>query len=262
MDSKIFREERLRMITEIACSQKKVIVNDLAEHFNRSQSSIRLDLAELEARGLLTRTHGGAILADDVETDFVLGKIILTKRIETNKPEKQRIAEAVADLVHDGDSVMIDGGSTTYYVAKHLNSKRGLTVITTSLYLLPPLMENPETKIFMTGGMIHRDFQDLVGGISVDTLARFTPTCAITGIDAFSIDNGFTTTEPSMAQIKKKMLSVCRNSIVVVDSSKYGKSCLFHVADLKDIYALVTDKNVPEELEQHLANSGVDLIRV
>ena len=123
-------------------------------------------------------------------------------------------------------------------------------------------MENSETKIFMTGGMIHRDFQDLVGGISVDTLARFTPTCAITGIDGFSIDHGFTTTEPSMAQIKKKMLSVCRKSIVVADSSKYGKSCLFHVANLQDVYALVTDKNVPEELKQHLANSGIELILV
>lgn len=262
MSSKLFREERLRLITEMAYQQKKVVVKDLAEEFNRSPSSIRLDLDELEARGLLVRTHGGAILAEDVETDFVLGKNFLTKRIEMNKPEKQRIAEAVADLVRDGDSVMIDGGSTTYYVAKRLHSKRGLTVITTSLYLLQPLMENSETKIFMTGGMFHRDFQDMVGGISVDTLGRFTPSCAITGMDAFSIESGFTTTEPAMAQIKKKMLSVCRKSIVVVDSTKYDKSCLFHVANLKDVFALVTDKNVPEELAKHLEDSGVELICV
>jgi DeoR family transcriptional regulator of aga operon len=172
------------------------------------------------------------------------------------------MADAVANLVHDGDSVMIDGGSTTYYVAKSLSTKRGLTVITTSLYLLLPLMENAETKIFMTGGMIHRDFQDLVGGTAVDCLAKFSPTCAITGIDGYSIEHGLTTTESSTAQIKKKMLSVSRRMIVVADSSKYGKSCLFHVANLQEVHALVTDIKVPEELRNFLENSGVELICV
>lgn len=261
MEAKIFREERLRLISEIAHQKKQVIVNDLAKHFNRSPSSIRLDLQELEARGLLSRTHGGAILAENVETDFVFGKNFLNIRIEMNKQEKQRIARAVAELVHDGDSVMIDGGSTNFYVAESLSAKRGLTVITPSLYLLPPLMENSDTKVYVTGGLIHRDFKDLIGEITVDSLGRFTPACGIIGIDAFSIDQGLTTTEPAMAQNKKRIISVCKKVIVVVDSSKYGKACLFHVTNLKNVYALVTDINVPDELEDHLAGSDVKLIR-
>ena len=261
MASKIFREERLRLIMELAYEKKKVIVNELAEHFNRSPSSIRLDLAELETRGLLSRTHGGAILAEDAETDFVFGKSFLNKRVEMYKQEKQRIAGKVIDLVNDGDSVMIDGGTTTYYVAENLSTKRGLTVITPSLYLVPPLIENSDTKIYLTGGLIHRDFQDTIGEISVDSITRFTADCAIIGIDAFSIEQGFTTTEPAMAQIKKRMISVCKKAIVVVDSSKYGKACLFHVASLKDVYAIGTDRNVPDEVERYLEGSNVKLIR-
>jgi len=262
MAAKIFREERLRLIMDLVYQKKKVVVNDLAEHFNRSPSSIRLDLAELEDRGMLSRTHGGAILVQDAETDFVFGKNFLNKRIETNKEEKQRIAESVVGLVNDGDSVMIDGGSTTYYVAESLASKRGLTVITTSVHLLPTLMENSDTKVYMTGGLIHRDFQDLIGEISVDSIQRFTPDCAIMGIDAFSIDQGFTTTEPAMAQIKKKMIAVSKKTIIVVDSTKYGKACLFHVANLKDLFAIVTDKNAPDELDKFLVGSDVKLLRV
>jgi len=261
MAIKIFREERLRMIMEIAYLKKKVIVDDLTEQFKCSPSSIRLDLAELESRKILKRTHGGAILAEKVEKDFVFGKNFLNQRVETNKDEKERIAQAVVELIHDGDSIMIDGGSTTFYVAQHLSAKRGLTIITTSLYLLPSLIENSEMKIFMTGGLIHRDFQDLIGEIAVDSLQRFTPDCAIMGIDAFSLEQGFTTTEPAMAQIKKQMISVCKKAIIVADSSKFGKTCLFHVANIKDVYALVTDKKSPDEIVKFLEGSSVKLIR-
>ncbi len=261
MVAKIFREERLRMITEMAHEQKKLIVNDLADCFDRSPSSIRLDLAELEQRGLLKRTHGGAILAEDAENDFVFGKNFLNKRVESNKKEKQRIAEAVSEMIHDGDSIMIDGGSSTYYVAESLQSKHGLTAITSSLYLLQPLMENPETKIYMTGGLIHRDFQDTIGEITFDSISRFSPSYAIIGIDAFSIDQGFTTTEPAMAQIKKRMIAASKKAIVVADSSKYGKAGLFHVSNLKDVFALVTDNGIPDELENYLADSNIYFVR-
>ena len=81
------------------------------------------------------------------------------------------------------------------------------------------------------------------------------------GIDAFSIDQGFTTTEPAMAQIKKKMLSVCKKAIIVVDSSKYGKACLFHVANLKEVFAVITDKKVPDELAKEFEGAKAKLIR-
>ena len=113
MAANLFREERLQMIMEMNYEKKKVFVKALAEQFGKSPSSIRLDLAELENRGLINRTHGGAILAEVVGSTYVLDKGFLSQRKETAKEEKKRIGRAVIELISDGDSIMIDGGSTT-----------------------------------------------------------------------------------------------------------------------------------------------------
>ena len=110
MKRTIFREERLQMIMNMIVEQKKVYVNDLAERFGRSTTSIRTDLMELESRGLIVRTHGGAILPEKNEKEFVLDKNILKFREELYAAEKNRISKATMDLIQDGDSVLIDGG--------------------------------------------------------------------------------------------------------------------------------------------------------
>lgn len=262
MAAQLFREERLHLIMEKIYREKKIVVADLAEEFNRSLPSIRLDLAELEARGLINRTHGGAILAETVNNNYVINKGYLHLREEAQKSEKQRIASAVVDMINDGDSVMIDGGSSTYYVAKCLGEKRGLTIITTSYHMMPPLLEIPDAKIYLTGGLLHRDFEDLIGDITIDSLRRFKPDYCIMGMDGISLKHGFTTTEPSMANIKKQMIAVCEKSIVVSDSSKFGKVSLMHVADIDEVFAMVTDVNVPDEIIEKLQNSKTRLIRV
>jgi len=260
MVDNLFREERLRLIMEMIYEKKKVFVKELADKFGKSSSSIRLDLAELESRGFINRTHGGAILADMVNNTYVVDKKFLHLREETAKAEKQRIGKAVIELINDGDSIMIDGGSTTYYVAQNLNKKRGLTIITTSFYLLPVLLEISDAKIYLTGGLIHRDFEDLIGDISIDSIRRFKPDCAIMGIDGMSIKNGFTTTDLSMKQIKKQIKSVGGKTIVVADSTKIGKVCLHHVFDINDVYAVVTDTDAPQEFIQSFNGLNTKLI--
>ena len=262
MSDNLFREERLQIIMEMLYENKKVVVTDLAKKFNRSLSSIRLDLSELESRGLIERTHGGAILTENFSNEFVVGKNILTLRKETYKEEKQRIGWAVKDIIHDGDSIMIDGGSSSYYVAQHLNQRRGLTIITSSFFFMNLLQDIPDAKIYVAGGLYHKDFEDLVGEISVNTLQRFKPNYSIIGIDAISIKDGLTTTESSMAQIKRQMLAVASKTIVVADSSKFGKVCLFHVSDLEKIDYLVTDRNVPDNIVEYLKDTNVNLIVV
>jgi len=247
MAANLFREERLQMIMQMINEKKKVFVKSLVEQFGKSPSSIRLDLAELEGRGLITRTHGGAILTDSVGSTYVLDKDFLSRRKETAKEEKQRIGKAVIELISDGDSIMMDGGSTTYYVAKNLHNRRGLTIITTSYHLLPVLQEIPDAKIYLTGGLIHRDFEALIGDISLNAIKRFKPDCAIIGIDGMSVRQGLTSTESSMKRIKQHIRSVGNKTVVVADSSKIGKVCLNHVLDIKDVYAVVTDTAAPQD---------------
>ncbi len=261
MKKKMFREERLRLIMENIYDQKKVVVNDLARQFGRSSSSIRLDLAELESRGLIVRTHGGALLADEAADDLILNKKFLQLRAELNKEEKQRIGAAAIDLIHDGDSIMIDGGTTNYFFAQNLAQKRGLTIITTSIHLLPVLLEISDAKIFLTGGLVYRDFEDMIGEIPLDSIARFKPDHTVIGIDGVSIEHGLTTTEPTMAPLKRKMVSVSSNLIIVSDSSKFGKVCLLSVADLKAASTIVTDARLPLEFAEKIESFGPTVIR-
>jgi DeoR family transcriptional regulator of aga operon/DeoR family fructose operon transcriptional repressor len=256
----MFREERIRIIMELLKTEQKVYVKSLAKHFDRSESSIRLDLAELEKRGLIIRTHGGAMIADGAADKFELRKSVLSSRDNLYKEEKQRIGLATIELLHDGDSILIDGGSTTALVARNLHKKSGLTVITTSIHLLPFLIEVQDIKIFLAGGFYLREFEELVGEISMDSLGRFKPDHTIMGIDGISLENGITGTEPAVVSIKKKMISMSKDVIVVSDHTKFGKSCLFQVADLKEVQTIVTDDKVDKEEIAKISKLGVHTI--
>jgi DeoR family fructose operon transcriptional repressor len=261
MDKQLFREERLRVIMEMLWEQKSVFVNDLSKKFQKSAGMIRLDLAELENRGLVSRTHGGAILIEDSSDDLVLEKNVIQLRAESKKEEKLRMGKAVMDLIHDGDSIMIDGGTTTYYVAKQLYTKRNLKIITTSMFLFPVIWEIPDATIYLTGGVIHREFHDTYGEITLESIKKFSPDKTIIGVDGVSISSGFTTTEPSMAMVKRQMVSVSQNLIVVADSSKFGKVCLLPITDIENSKVIVTDDNLSESEANKIRMLGPQVIR-
>jgi len=262
MEKNIFREERLRMILDILSLQKKIVVKELAKKFNRSDSSIRLDLNELEKRGLIYRTHGGAIIPDETRNDIVLNKNILKQREETCADEKRRIANAVIEYINDGDSIMIDGGSTNYYIALQLHKKRGLTIVTSSTHLLPILAQINDANIFITGGLFKREFEDLIGELSYETIRQFSPDKTILGIDAISLKQGLTCTEPSMAQLKRKMISISKHLIIVADSTKIGKVCLAHVADLNEVKMVITDSSISDNDRNLISSAGPRVIAV
>ena len=257
---KLFREERLQIILEKLVTEKKVIVSDLIEYFGVSASLIRMDLAELEKRGLILRTHGGAILPENPKEDLIVEKKYLQLREETNAEAKLKIGLATMDLIKDGDSIIIDGGSTAFAVAKNFKNKRGLTVITNSVHLLTTIKEIPDAKVYLTGGLLHREMEDLIGDISQDSIGRFTPDIAITGIDGISLSKGLTSTEPTIAQIKRKMIAVSKKTIIVCDSTKFGKVCLLNIASLKDIDTVVTDGNVDPETVEKIREMGTSVI--
>ena len=117
MNQKLFREERLQLITELVRTRRKVHVDELAAEFKVSPSSIRIDLTELESRGLLKRTHGGAIATTKFQGRMVTQKSSLELRQAAQQTEKMAIGRAAAELIEDGDTLMIDGGSTTFHLA-------------------------------------------------------------------------------------------------------------------------------------------------
>ena len=260
MNQKLFREERLQRIAELVKTRRKVRVGELAAEFGVSPSSIRIDLAELESLGLLKRTHGGAIATTALQEQLVTQKSSLELRQVAQQAEKMVIGRAAAALIADGDTLMIDGGSTTIHVARHLLDKRGLTIITTAISLLPHLMAIPESRIYVVGGLLDARFETLVGDITVDTLERFRTAKAILGIDGVSVSAGLSVTNSAVAKSKQSMMRLSDQVIIVADHTKLVQVCLFPIAPLEECDYLVTDSAVSAESVEAIEPAGPQVI--
>jgi DeoR/GlpR family transcriptional regulator of sugar metabolism len=251
-----FRQERLQRITEQVLAEHTVYVKDLARRYGVSESSIRLDLGELEARGVLERTHGGAILARRLDGRPLAIRAPLETRRQLLAAEKEAIGRAAAALVADGDTLFIDGGSTTWQVARCLGERRGLTVITNSLSLIPELLAIPDARIYVTGGLVDREFATLLGELAAETVGRFRVAKAILGIDGITADQGLSVTDLDVAAAKRRMMASAEQTIVVADHSKLNRVSLYAVAPVAAAAVLVTDAGAPPEILESLAALG------
>lgn len=260
MSQRLFREERLQRIAELVKARGTARVSELAAEFDVSPSSIRIDLAELESLGLLKRTHGGAIAASALQEQLVTRKSSLEQRQIAQQAEKIAIGRAAAALIADGDTLMIDGGSTTIHVARHLHGKRGLTIITTAISLLPHLMAIPESQIYVVGGLLNARFQTLVGDITVETLERFRTAKAILGIDGVSVSAGLSVTDQAVAKSKQSMMRLSDQVIIVADHSKLAQVGLFPIAPLEACDYLVTDSLASPEIVEAIEAAGTHVI--
>jgi DeoR/GlpR family transcriptional regulator of sugar metabolism len=269
MTRKIFREERLQEIYEQLLREKKVYVQDLATKFGVSPSSIRMDLVELDSRGLASRIYGGALLPTPrVDIDAIQGatrewRQELVSRSKISLAEKEAIGKSAAGLVQDGDTLMIDGGSTTQYVVKYLKGKRGLTIITNSIPLVPDLLTIEDTDIYLVGGLIYKDNAVLAGDITNTDIEQFNVMKAILGIDGIGLDAGLTAANPSasvVASTKRAMISSCNQLIIVADHTKLGKTCLVPVAPLEAMHYLVTDSDAPHDLLGAIRSRGPEVV--
>jgi DeoR/GlpR family transcriptional regulator of sugar metabolism len=250
-----FRQERLQRITEQVLAEHTVYVKDLARRYGVSESSIRLDLGELEARGVLERTHGGAILARRLDGRPLAIRAPLETRRQLLAAEKEAIGRAAAALVADGDTLFIDGGSTTWQVARCLGERRGLTVITNSLSLIPDLLPS-DARIYVTGGLVEREFATLLGELAAETVGRFRVAKAILGIDGITADQGLSVTDLDVAAAKRRMMASAEQTIVVADHSKLNRVSLYAVAPVAAAAVLVTDAGAPPEILESLAALG------
>lgn len=254
----LFQEERLRKIFEQLKLKKKVLVSDLSKEFGISKTTVRSDLIELESRGVLTRTHGGAILRSaELASDktFAEDNLPLNARINTNHLEKNAIGELAATLINDGDTLMVDGGTTTSAFVDYLTDKKNLTIITNSYILIPRLSALENSVVYLAGGLVYEKHSIMVGNETLEFLSQFKPNKLILGIDGISRKSGLTVADnqmPAVVSIKKKMIELCAQTILVCDYSKIGRDCLMRVAPASNIDYLITDSNADKEELQML----------
>ncbi len=225
-----------------------ISVNDISKLLHVSTVTIRSDLSSLEESGYIIRTRGGALPAFHKS---------IRDRQRNMIEEKIRIAKTAASLVNDGDTVMIEAGTTTALVARFLLGKRDIHVVTNSTLLLRYARTNPSLNLTVTGGEFRPMTESFVGSMTLRELEQFHVRLAFVGTDGFSIDNGLTTHLAEGAEIVRMMAVLSEETMLLADSGKYDRAGFARVLSLDQVDALITDSGMRESDLSLIRDQGV-----
>jgi DeoR family galactitol utilization operon repressor len=245
--------EREKKILELLAQEGSLSVARLSTLLQVSTVTIRSDLAGLEKKGVLLRSRGGAVPAFHPQ-------ILL--RQSRQKAEKNRIARAAADLIEDGDTVMIEAGTTTALVARYLLGRQDVHIVTNSTLLIPYARTNPGLHLTVVGGEFRPATESLVGPRALEELERFHVRLAVVGTDGFNLESGLTTHLVEGAEIVRKMAARASATVLVADASKYGRKGFVAVLPLTAVSRLITDAGLPAETCRELEAAGLEVLRV
>ena len=248
----LFNEERRRAILAMLHRDGRVLVKDLARHFRISQITIRKDLEILDSQGAVQRTHGGAL---PVQAGALLDPTLREKE-KLHRREKARIAEAAVKLVEEGQSVLLDSGTTTTAIARALKDMSRLTVITNAINIAAELA-GTHIEVILTGGMLRKNSFSLVGPLAEQTLRQLSADILFLGVDGFDTRAGLFTPNLLEAQVNRAMVEIARRTVAVCDSSKFGRRSLCNITPVTSVHEVVTDRLIPKSDLRALKEAGV-----
>jgi DeoR family transcriptional regulator of aga operon len=250
----VLTEERRRNILEMVAREGRVFVKDLAPRFDTSEVTIRKDLEVLHSRGLICRTHGGALPIDTgacVDPSFA-------EKEKLRRREKQRIGAAAARLVRDGLSVILDAGSTTSALARELHGFHNLTVITNAVNVAAELA-GTDIAVILTGGILRERSFAMVGPLAEEALHHLSADIFFLGADGFDVHFGVTTPNLLEAKVNRVMMEVSKRVVVVCDSTKFGRRSLCLVAPVSAVQQVITDRRLSKSDRKALEDAGVQV---
>jgi DeoR family transcriptional regulator, fructose operon transcriptional repressor len=251
----LFEEERKQKIADYVQEHERASVGELAQYFQVSESTVRRDLKDLEEAKQLRRTHGGAVAVqnDNTEPPF-------NEKEDRLRNQKEWIAKAAASIVEEGDTLFLDAGSTTYYLAKELRAFKKLTVVTNSIMAAQELAGSPHIDLLLTGGSLRYETLAMVGPVAEKTMDMVRVDKVFLAINGLDSENGLTTPSMVEAEMKRRMIRAGKQIILLADHSKYGKVSFARVAALKEIDILITDADIPALGAAALEEAGIQLM--
>lgn len=229
-------------ILEIARSEGRVVVEDLAARFSVTLQTIRRDLGELAEAGLLDRVHGGAVVRAGV------ANTAWSERQRQNAEAKAAIAAACAALIPDNSSLILNIGTTTEAVARALLGHRNLTVVTNNLNVANILAANESCEVMVAGGALRRSDGGLVGELTTQFFEQFKVDCAVIGCSALDRDGDLLDFDLAEVRVARTILRQARRRLVVADASKLARQAPVRLASLAELDGIVTDRPLPEAL--------------
>jgi len=249
------KEERQQLILETVQDNRQVTVSDLSRRFDVSEVTIRRDLRELAAQGVLRRAHGGAVIATPAPPEPPV-----VHRMAQVRDSKEHIGRAAAALVADGESVFVGSGSTTAYVARYVLDREDLTVVTNALGVATELATAKGVTVVVTGGMMRASELSLVGHIAEQSLHEVRVDKVIMGMQAISLEAGMTNDYLPEVMTDRMIIEMASELIVVADHTKFGKVASAYIAPVERITTLVTDEETDPALLSRLREMGIQVI--
>lgn len=247
-------DKRRKKITELLNKEGKVKVIELSRLFGISEVTIRNDLSELEEEGLLERIHGGA-----VSTHKYYYNMSLLDRMKTNEEEKRKIASACASLISNGDTVMINSGTTTLFTVQELKHIKNLTVVTNSLAIVQETGHFNNIQVILLGGNFNPQYQFTYGDDTVNQLKRYKADKLILSADGVSAEEGITTYHHLEAEVNRQMLARVNRTIIVADYSKIGRTSFAYIDSINNADVLVTNQNANQDEINSIKEKGVEI---
>jgi DeoR family transcriptional regulator, aga operon transcriptional repressor len=246
-------DRHLHIITKLR-KEGNVKVLDLCSELNVSSVTIRKDLKLLEDKHLLFRTHGGGTMSNPYTADKPVKE---KEKIQSG--EKLNIGEAAANLVEPNDCILIASGTTVLSLAKNIYPRGSLTVITAALNVAMELIRHPEIEVIQLGGILRKSSSSVTGNYAEKILEDFSCSKLFLGVDGIDLEFGLTTTNMMEAQLNKKMIKAAQKTIVLADSTKFGKRGFGKICGLEDIEQIITDSGISDHMVETLKGMGIEI---
>ena len=250
-------KERRAIIIQDLKEHSRVSINDICEKFDVSEVSVRKDLNILQDRNLLVRVRGGAIHLP--ETNNENNDVSIKYKKLYNYKEKRSIGKLAASLINEGETILLDSGTTTLEIAKNLHKFKKLTIITNAVNIGLELLNYKRFNVILLGGHLRETSQSTVGPLAESNLKVFYCDKLFLGVDSFNLECGLSTPNLEEANINQSMFSMAKEIIAVFDSSKFNKRSFVFIAPVNKINTVVTDSGISSNVRMQLKSMGVEL---
>lgn len=233
---------RLREMEQYILEHDTVSMEELRDTFNISMNTTRLDVAQLVSKGTIKKVYGG--VCSNQKSNLVPFDERKTKNVDG----KKAVGKAAATLVNDGDIIFIDSGTTTMYVMDYLSERKNVTILTNNLNAINRALAYPDLNIISLPGTLERKTNSFVSADTVRTLEKYNIKKAFMASSGISENGTVTNSSPLEFEIKKAALENSKESFLLVDATKFGKSALLTYASINDMDKVIVDKGVDHSL--------------
>jgi DeoR family transcriptional regulator of aga operon len=250
-------DERRQHILSLIQNHGRVLVGELSQSLGISQITIRKDLEHLQSRGLVQRTHGGALR---IQSSALFDPSLQEKQ-KQHSQEKHRIALAAAKMVEEGQCVMLDSGTTTTAIAHELRKFSQLTVITNAVNIAAELAST-NLEVILVGGSLRKNSFSLVGPLAEDVLEEMHADILFLGVDGFDPEVGLTTPNFLESRVNRAMVRAARRVVAVCDSTKFKRRSLSRIVPPSAVHCVITDRDIPPETAELLRVQNIEVVVV